>query len=275
MAKQSLVATAAGLGFQGQGGLVQGLGAFQLLFGSTGLDISQCHGQAGLAGLIQPVLQIRRLRGGKTQRLAQARQRVITLQRQRSQLVLSHLQGIFSLQDASPGQVQAGFGFVGIGNRGATQLKVLISSTQLLVNGGLLGFQGRQRILRSQHIKIALADAQHQILPIQRQLNIRALRQQLGAFVTGPGITVVHGLAQRQGPGSSVTGMLIGQLAGLTTLLQFGCADGADLWQQLCPALGYLFLIGLMRSLRSAKLRFMCQGLVPGLQQILRLGGAT
>ena len=82
-------------------------------------------------------------------------------------------------------QIETGLGLALVGDGAGADLEVSLGGRQLLGGGGFLGADKGQGVLAGQHIKIGLADADHQILLSREQLGLRQLDDLAPLFQAG------------------------------------------------------------------------------------------
>ena len=151
-----------------QGGL--GFGDFQL--GHFQGDAGLCQVAIVLGRLPHPRLDAAALEAVHVDRSEQGLGRHIALAHGVVQSQFLDAQVVVGGDFLGGDQVKAGLGFARIGDGGGAHFKVALGSSELLRHGRFLGFDKVQAFLRSQHVKVRLAQAHDQFLFGQIQLGL-------------------------------------------------------------------------------------------------------
>ena len=138
-------------------------------------------------GLFGPLLEL--VRDWRRQRdaIGQHGQLIGGLPQNSGKNVFCVLHHVLRTNDVGCNKVITRLRFVGIGDGRLAHVKAALGRGELLSNGALFRLKRRQCVLRCEHIKIGLADSEHQILVGDLQLNFRAGDDELGLLVCLPG----------------------------------------------------------------------------------------
>ena len=183
-------------------GQVAGLGFFRFQLGHVQRNAGLAHQRLSILRLLHPGGHVTRLHGGQLERLGQRQGLGAGAAYQLVEGEFFHPQIVVGGDFLGHDQVVAGLGLTRIGDSGGANFKVALGCCQLFGYGGFLRLHKGQRVLRGQHIKVALADAHQQVLRDAIELRLRYVhapqpllqRDAVGRTVQRLGGVDAHGL---------------------------------------------------------------------------------
>ena len=163
-------------------------------------DPARAQLQVLVHGLLDPFLFVGRIRRGQRHVLARAVERVKGVARQFPQELQLRGEAALGLNEGGRRGIVGGLGFLDIGDRDQAHFKALLGLLELAAERVVGRLGGGQRVLRRQHVEVALRRAQDQVLLGGLIVDFRLRNLLVGALQRDPVLPAEDALAERDIP---------------------------------------------------------------------------